>query len=177
VKEYRIGKFAGIQLNALPSTLIGFMILWIILGSLAYWLIGLSPTNAVLGGLLATALHFLSEFVHHLGHAVAARQTGYPMSGVRFGTMLFVATSLYPQDEPELPREIHIRRALGGPLGSFTLSIIAGVIALIMRQIGGVFWWVALFFFLDNFIVLTLCAFLPMGFTDGNTLLEWSKKR
>lgn len=91
--------------------------------------------------------------------------------------MLFVATSLYPKDEPELPGEIHIRRALGGPPGSLTLSLTAGVIALILRPIGGVVWWVALFFFLDNFIVLTICAFLPMGFTDGSTLLEWSNKR
>jgi hypothetical protein len=36
-----------------------------------------------------------------------------------------------------------------------------------------VYWWVALFFFLDNLLVLTLGAFVPLGFTDGSTLLRW----
>ncbi|MCJ7625698.1 MAG: hypothetical protein MUO76_19580 [Anaerolineaceae bacterium] len=177
LKEYGIGKIAGIQLNTLPTAIIGFMILWIVLGGIAYWLIMLSPIEAVLGGLAAAVLHILSEFGHHLGHAIAARRTGYPMSGIRFGTMLFVATSLYPEDEPGLSGDIHIRRALGGPLASLAISLIAGLIALLLRSSGGVFLWIALFSFIDNFIVLTICAFLPMGFTDGSTLLEWSKNR
>lgn len=83
MKEYRIGEFADIQLKALPTTIIGFLILWIVLGSIAYWLLGFAPMVAVLGGLLAAVLHFLSELVHHLGHALAAHRTGYPMSGIR----------------------------------------------------------------------------------------------
>ncbi len=34
----------------------------------------------------------------------------------------------------------------------------------------------ALFFFLDNLLVLTLGALLPLGFTDGSTILRWRAK-
>ena len=53
----------------------------------------------------------------------------------------------------------------------------AGGIALALRDAGGVAWWVAVFFFLDNLLVMTLGAFLPLGFTDGDTLLAWWGKR
>jgi hypothetical protein len=36
---------------------------------------------------------------------------------------------------------------------------------------------VSAFFFLENLFVFTLAAFLPLGFTDGSTLLEWRGKR
>jgi hypothetical protein len=34
-----------------------------------------------------------------------------------------------------------------------------------------------LFFFLDNLLVFTLGAFLPLGFTDGSTLLRYWPQR
>jgi hypothetical protein len=70
-----------------------------------------------------------------------------------------------------------VRRALGGPVASLLLSVIAAVIALALRPLGGVYWWVALFFFLDNLLVLTLGALVPLGFTDGSTLLHWWGKQ
>ena len=81
------------------------------------------------------------------------------------------------RDEGPLPAAVHVRRALGGPLASLVLTCIAAAIALALRPLGGVLWWLALFFFLDNLLVLTLGAFLPLGFTDGSTLPHWWGKQ
>jgi hypothetical protein len=97
------------------------------------------------------------------------------MVGVRFWGLL--STSLYPADEPALPADIHIRRALGGPITSLVCSVVAAVITLALRPLGGIPWLVAAFVFLDNLFVLGLGSFLPLGFTDGSTLLYWWGKR
>src|SRR5258706_526147 len=92
------------------------------------------------GGLLAVALHWLSEIVHHLGHAIAARRTGYPMSGIRLGFLGVLTSSVYPRDEPELPPALHIQRALGGPLASLAIGLVAGALALALHPSGGLAW-------------------------------------
>jgi hypothetical protein len=88
-----------------------------------------------------------------------------------------VSTALYPPDEPPLPADIHIRRALAGPAGSLLVTLVAGVAAYLLRSVGGTLWYVGVFLFLDNLVVLTLGALLPLGFTDGSTLLHWWGKR
>ena len=97
------------------------------------------------------------------------------MTGIRLWWLL--GFSLYPPDEGPLPAAVHIRRALGGPAASVLLTLVAGLIAVAVRPLGGAAWWVALFFFLDNLLVFTLGAFLPLGFTDGSTLLRWWGQR
>jgi hypothetical protein len=37
--------------------------------------------------------------------------------------------------------------------------------------------WVAALVLLDNLLVFTLGAFLPLGFTDGSTILRWWRRR
>ncbi len=172
---YTLGTVTGLRLSARPSAFIAALLLWAILSGVGIGLLTLSPGAAILGALLATLLHYLSDTVHQLGHAWAARRTGYPMTGIQFWWIL--STALYPPDEPDLPAAIHIRRALGGPIASFTLTLITGGIALALAVVGGVFWYVALFFFLDNLLVMTLGALTPLGFTDGSTLLHWRSKR
>ncbi len=173
--EIKLGKFAGLALSAQPSAIFGSLFIWILLAGLAWALLKAPLGIAILGGLLAILLHWISDLVHHLGHAFAARRTGYPMSGVRFWGVL--GTSLYPPDEPELPGALHIRRALGGPSSSLLFTLLAGVVALAVRPLGGVSWWLAAFVFLDNLLVFTLGAISPMGFTDGSTILRWRGKR
>jgi hypothetical protein len=99
------------------------------------------------------------------------------MTGIRLGKWALLGTSLYPADEQALPAAVHIRRALGGPIGSLLVSLVAAVAALALRTGGGVLWWVGVFLFLDNLVLLTLGAFLPLGFTDGSTLLRWWGKQ
>ncbi|MCZ7672721.1 MAG: hypothetical protein M5U34_39190 [Chloroflexi bacterium] len=55
--------------------------------------------QALLGALLATLLHWLSEFWHHFGHAQAAKRTGYPMSGVCAVGPL-ATLSIHPTNRP-----------------------------------------------------------------------------
>jgi hypothetical protein len=168
----KLGHVAGLDVRAGQSALISAPILWLILSAIALFVLKLSPLGAILGGLAAAILHYGSELFHQIGHSIAARRTGYPMIGVRFFFVL--AASIYPKDEPPLSGTIHIRRALGGPTASFLLALLLGVITLALNgQQGHTIWWLSLFLFLDNLLVFTLGAFLPLGFTDGSTILRW----
>ena len=173
--EFELGRVAGLRLSVVPSAIVGFFLLWVLLSGVGVLLFEVPLVEAIVGGPVAVLLHYGSEIVHNLSHAWAARRTGYPMTGIRLFGLL--GESLYPEDEPELPADIHIRRALGGPLGSLLLTLLAAVIALALRPLGGTAWLIGAFFFLENLLVFTLGAFLPLGFTDGSTLLEWRGKR
>jgi hypothetical protein len=177
MNEYQLGVVAGLVLSAEPVAIVGTIVLWTVLSGIGVGLLDLPLAQAIAGGLVAVFLHWASEIVHNLGHAWAAQRTGHPMVGIRLGQWLTLATSVYPPDEGPLPGKIHIQRALGGPLGSLALSVVAGIMALALCSSGGVARWVSLFFFVDNFFLLTLGAFLPLGFTDGSTLLAWWGKR
>jgi hypothetical protein len=159
----------------MPSAWIGVVALWVLFSAIGLFVLGIEWPKAIVGGLIAALLHFASDILHQLGHAWAARQTGYPMTGVRLWGVL--STSVYPRDEPPLPASVHIRRALGGPLGSLLVSILAALLLFALRDRDGVLRWLALFFFLDNLLTFTLGAFLPLGFTDGSTLLYWWGRR
>ena len=174
-QSYDLGRVASLRLTAAPSAIVGSLLLWVLLSGIAALGLGLPPATAVAGGLVAVLLHWGSDIVHQLGHARAARATGHPMIGIRLWWVL--SASIYPPEEGLLPASVHIRRALGGPVASLLLTIIAAAIALALRPLGGVYWWVALFFFLDNLLVLTLGALVPLGFTDGSTLLRWWDKQ
>jgi hypothetical protein len=173
-KVTTLGNLGGLKLLARPSALPALLLLWAGLSLLGLWLIQLPLAGALVGGLAAALLHNVSELWHQLGHAAAARSTGHPMSGVLFWG--FLATSLYPNDEGRLPAGVHVRRALGGPLASLLLALLAGLIALALRPWQSVVDWLAVFLALDNFLVFTLGALAPLGFTDGSTLLHWLKK-
>ncbi len=173
--EVRLGRLGTINLSAMPSTLIGSLLLWAALAVIGVVALNLSWPEAIVGSLIAALLHMASEIAHQLGHAWAAAQTGYPMTGIRLWGVL--STSVYPPDEPPLPAATHIRRALGGPLASLLVSVLAGVILFALRDQAGLARWIALFFFLDNLLTFTLGSFLPLGFTDGSTLLYWLGKR
>lgn len=159
-------------ISAAPSAGVGALLLTLIFSFLGRRLFRLSPSAALAGGTLATALHFLSELWHQQGHARAAARAGYPMTGVRLWGVL--GTSLYPPDEPELPNEVHVARALGGPLASAWLTGAGALATLLMWPVGGVARMVSALFALENLLVFTLGAFLPLPFmeTDGTTLLR-----
>lgn len=171
-RSVRIGRVAGVELSAGPSALVGSLLLWAGAAAFARFALGHSVAVALAAGVLVVALHWLSALVHQFSHAYAAWRTGFPMCGIRLWWML--STSLYPPDEPALPPIVHVRRAMGGPTGSAILTAVAGLLLLALRGPVGELWWVLAFFFLDNLLVLTLGAFLPLGFTDGSTLLrQW----
>jgi hypothetical protein len=164
----------GLAISVGTSAIICSLLLWVALGLVGIFLLNFSVLVAFIVALAAVALHWLSEFLHQLGHATAARTTGYPMVGIHFWGLL--SSSRYPPDEPALPGPVHARRALGGPTISLVVTLFAIVPLLLLRQ-GTPAWWLALFFFLDNLLVFTLGAFLPLGFTDGSTLLDLYRNR
>ncbi len=176
-KKIPIGRLAGLNLTVDGRFFTGLLILWAVLGGAGFYLLDLPPFQALVGGLVAALLFPAFEIIHQLGHAVAARRTGYPMAGIHLGTLLFLGTSIYPEDEGDLPAAVHIRRALGGPQASLLFSAITGVVAYWLYPAGGLAWWLALYAALVNLLVFTLGSFLPLGFTDGSTILTWWGRR
>ncbi|MBI4672519.1 MAG: hypothetical protein HY741_12750 [Chloroflexi bacterium] len=177
-----LGKTYGLELWLKPSAFVGFGAVWLGLSAIGFYVLprisfgagSLTLLESLCAALVCACLHWLSEMLHQLGHAGAARGTGYPMRGILFVHVL--AFSLYPRDEPELSGRIHVRRALGGPMVSFVVTVIALLILLAAQTVGGMFYWIAAFFFFDNLLVFTLGAFLPLPFTDGGTLVKyWGK--
>jgi hypothetical protein len=175
MKSYKTEKIGGLFLLITPSAVIASAVLWLVLTLAAIYLFEVDLLPAVVGGLIAVSLHWLGELWHQKGHALAARRTGYPMDGVRLWTLL--GASLYPRDEPVLPADVHIQRALGGPIASFILILIAIGLVLVVRSTGGLPLLLAQFLLLENVFVFFLGAFLPLGFTDGSTLLKYWGKR
>ena len=176
-KEYPIGKITDLRLSVEPLFIVGTIVLWIVLSGMGSLLLELPFSQAVVGGLIAAFLYWFSEIIHQLGHAYAARRTGYPMVGILLGTYLFFGTSLYPENEEPLPAKIHIRRALGGPVSSLVFTGITAVVALILSPRKDIVSWIALYVCIINLLVFTIGPFLPLGFTDGSTLLRWWGKR
>ena len=170
-----LGTFLGLEIRVAPSSLVTAVLaaagIFLLLHKAFKW----RPWTAVTGGILATAIHYLSEQWHQMGHARAAKQTGFPMKGVTYVGPL--AISVYPENEGLLPAETHIQRALGGPIFSLLLTLATGLVALLFRPIGGLPLFLAVFSFLDNLLVFTIGALLPLGFTDGSTLLTWWDQR
>ena len=174
-REIRLGTLAGLQLTARPSVIIGSIGLWVVLSAIGVVLVKLSIGEAIIGGLIAAGLHYAGDTFHQWGHSLAARRTGHPMIGIRYWGVL--STSIYPADEPMLPAAIHIRRALGGPIASIGLGIIASLVALAMSSSSELYYWLVWFVAFDNLVVFGLGAWLPLGFTDGSTLLHYWNKR
>ncbi len=174
MKEFRVGRVAGLELTAMTSVVIGSVAFWVVSAALATLLLRFPVSTALAMGLVGLALHWSSELVHQFGHAVAARRTGHPMIGIRFWGLL--STALYPDDEPQLPAEIHIRRALGGPIASLVLAFGAWALMLAARDAARPVSWIAIFFFAENLLIFTLQAFIPLGFNDGATLWRWLRR-
>ena len=177
MKEYRLGTLAGLKITALPMVIPASLGLWAIMTAVGM-LLNLTFGEALVAGVICVSLHWLSELIHQSGHAWAARHTGYPMSGIRFGTHVIFATALYPPDEPALPAGTHLRRALGGPLISGTLTVVAYILLGAVQMSGATTWqFVAWFFFLENLLVMTLQALIPLGFNDGATIWHYVRQR
>lgn len=169
-KRYPLGHAGNLAISAEPSAAAGAVLLLVIFSTIGRRVFRLSPREALAGGLLATALHFLSDLWHHAGHARAAERTGYPMTGVRLWGVL--GTSLYPPDEPELPGEVHSARAMGGPKASAWLALAGAVAALLTRPLNRVAFMASVMLALENLLIFSVGAFLPLPFleTDGTTL-------
>lgn len=171
-KKYHIGTVAGLVITGDTSAIIGSLFLYVVLVAVGTVLLDLSIGTAFLLAIIATLFHLLVSYLHHLGHSLAARRTGYPMRGLHYHTLL--ARSIYPKDEPELAPRIHIQRALGGPLMSVGVAVIS--LGLVLLAKDSFMYYPLVFFAFDSFFIYTLGALTPLGFTDGSTILYWRRK-
>jgi hypothetical protein len=167
-KVYPLGKFTGLNLFFDVTAVFGTLVGWIIFALILKVIFNFGIGAALSGGLFLMIWHWVAELLHQYGHALAARQVGHPMIGVHLFTLL--GRSIYPADEGTLPASVHIRRALGGPIFSAGITVILAIFALLILPKT-----IPLIMFLDNLLVFTLGAFMPLGFTDGSTLLYWSR--
>jgi hypothetical protein len=172
-RELRVFTLYGLPVSIVPGFFVGTGLSILALAAIAMLAMGLGPLPAFAGAFAATTLMWLSELIHQLGHAVAARRTGHPMLAITLGRYLVLGTSVYPADEGALPPAVHIRRALGGPIASLIVSAVTLPIALVLRPTGGALFGVAAFVFLLNFVAYTLQIILPLGFNDGATLRKY----
>jgi hypothetical protein len=173
-KVYSMGRIGDLDFAAEPSAgvaSVGVGVAGWVLGR--RW--GLSPGRAAGLGLALIALHWVSEISHQLGHAAAARGTGYPMTGITLWGPF--SKSGYPADEPELPAEIHMRRALGGGPVNIVIGLALAVLAGRLRPANGVPARLVRLVALENLLIFGFGAFVPLGFNDGSTLLHWWPKR
>ena len=79
------------------------------------------------------------------------------------------STAGYPADEPDLPAEIPIRRAFGGPLSRRMRGLGLALLTRLPSPAG--------FAAVKNLLVFGGGAFLPRGFNAGSALLYWWPKR
>ena len=171
MKSIPLGRVAGLRLTLVPLAFVGSALLWLVFALGGFLTIGLAPGPAIIGGAIAVLLHWVGDLVHHAGHAVAARSTGYPMAGIDVGVPFGIfAASRYPADEGELPAAIHLRRALGGPIASTILAAILGLVAYLGHPAGGLLRALVLFACAENVLIFTFQVALPLGFNDGGTI-------
>jgi Zn-dependent protease len=174
-RSFKLGETFGLQISFRPTAVISALLIWLLVALFGLKFLKWRPEKAAAGGFLAMVIHYFSEWWHQFGHAQAAEQTGYPMEGMEF--MGPIALSKYPQNEGVLSPEVHIQRAVGGPIFSVMLALVSGLIALALRPFGDPALLLTLFSFADNLLVFTVGALLPLGFTDGSTILNWLQRR
>jgi len=168
-------KMPEFRLTIRPSAYAAFALLWLAAGLVFGCVLDAPAMEAILAGLGIAVLHWVGMLAHHGGHAWAARRTGYPSSGLRLWWWL--GTSRYPKDEPDLAPSIHIRRALGGPMAGALLGTLSGLLAVGLRAAGYNGWLLAAFLATDCLLIYTVGSLLPLGFTDGSTILRWRRSR
>ncbi|MEO6061124.1 MAG: hypothetical protein ABIQ99_04195 [Thermoflexales bacterium] len=172
-RELRVFTLDGLPVSIVPGFFAGTGLTIMALTGIGLFVLGFGLLPALAGAVIATALMWLSELFHQLGHAFAARRAGHPMLAITLGRYLVLGTSVYPANEGELTPAIHIRRALGGPIASLIVSAVTLPIALALRPAGGAPFAVAAFVFLLNFVAYTLQVVLPLGFNDGEVLWKY----
>ncbi len=173
-RTYRLGKVLGMTITADTTAVISGFVLWAVLAVLGKQFLALTGPDVVVGGGLLVMLHYGLGFVHQLGHAVAAAQTRHEMTGFHY--YLLLTRSIYPYNERPVSAKVHLQRAKGGPIASGILSGILGLLTLLLIPVGGLTLMIIGFLFLDNLLLFTLGALLPLSFTDGGTIKQWRDK-
>ncbi len=173
-RTYTLGKVLGLKVTIEASAVVAGFVLWAVLAVLGKEFLALTGPDVVVGGGLLVLMHYGLGFLHQFGHALAAAQTRHEMVGMHY--WLLLTRSIYPYNEPPLSAKVHIQRAKGGPIASAIVSGILGVLSLLLIPVGGLVLEMVVFLFLDNLLINTLGALLPLPGMDGGTIKYWQGK-
>ena len=173
-KIYSLGRWSGVYFEATPAALAGSLLLWGAFTAAARRVTRLAMPAAAGLGAAATLIHWSSDVAHQLGHFLAGRSAGFPLERLRAHGVL--VASFYPRDEPELPPETHIRRALGGAPVSLLLALLGWLSWRAIPPHARAARFLSAVVALHNFFVLFLGAFLPLSWTDGGALIRWTRE-
>lgn len=172
-------KFINLPVTFNWSGIIASIIMWLVLTIAAVVITSLTPLDALIVGLIAMLLFWVNDLLHQYGHYLAGKRVGYPMQELY--TVGMIAASRYPKNEPDLPAEVHIQRALGGPVLGLIEIVIAGAVVAFFWGSAGTALRFLMGWFMLELTLLTLGSFIPfkMGKIefDGYTLKKWLPKR
>jgi len=171
-----LGRVLGLELSMGGSAPPALFLLAGVFFAIGLLIFHASLVVAIFGALGLTAFHVSLEVVHQWGHWMAARSVGHPMTGVRL--WLIYGVSEYPYDEGELPSSVHIRRALGGPMVSFVVSLALAPIAWYVWAGDDLLpaGWLAIAAFADS-LMFSVGALIPLGFNDASSILSALRSR
>lgn len=121
----------------------------------------------IVWGLVYGALLLLLLFCHIIGHIIASKRVRPPMSHLLM-TPILIETR-YDNDPAELPPQVHLTRALGGPVMTFLLGISAFLVYSILP------FHPILYFACANFVLLAVIL-LPFPTVDGEVIWREVKR-
>jgi Zn-dependent protease/CBS domain-containing protein len=128
--SFRIGRIAGINIFIHWSWLAIFVLLVWSLADGFYDEVGGEEWPAAQrwgAAIVTTILFFLSVLLHELSHSLVAKRIGLPVSGI---TLFIFGGVSSLSEEPESASD-EFKIAIVGPLTSFALGVLAGVVFLI----------------------------------------------
>ena len=102
-REFRVFTLYGLPVSIVPGFFAGTGLTLLALAGIGLFALGFGLIPALAGAVAATALMWLSELVHQLGHAIAARRAGHPMIAITLGRYLVLVPAFYPSNEGARP--------------------------------------------------------------------------
>jgi Zn-dependent protease len=124
----RIGKIFGIEIGVNYSWFIVFGLVTVILAA-AYFpeqYQGLPQATYITWGIVTSLFFFISVLLHELAHSLVARMNNIPIKSI---TLFIFGGVSNMTKEPDKP-SAEFLMALAGPLASFVLATVFGIIAL-----------------------------------------------
>jgi len=116
----------------------------------------------VLFGILLIA----TNSVHSVGHILSGKMVGAPMDELLITASRHV--NIYRNEPPNLPSQVHLGRALGGPVLNIAVGLLVLIVALGIGSAG------LLFFSVSN-LAFGISALFPVQSFDGEVI--WRELR
>jgi len=120
VRHIPLGKFWGITISITPIAWLSPLVFFGLHAALRVLGPAQSAAELVRGGFVFVVGVEVSTLVHALGHILGGQLVHAPMDELLLTTTR--GTNLYRGDQAALPGQVHLSRALGGPLLNLVLA-------------------------------------------------------